>query len=355
MIAFRLDANPSVASGHLVRCMAIAGECVKAGEDCVFLLADDGYRDVVLEHGFHCHVLGVPYDDWDRGIDPVREYLISHKIRVLVVDSYLVTPGFFEGLCDIARIFYLDDLCRQPYCLDTVLHYSEWPDDHLLADLYAGRDVRVLAGLSYIPLRPEFAADAAGGHSGNPASDGEKEQQWDILLTTGGADHLHLTKLLLEKIEGDGFFREQKVVAVLGAMNKDVAELREKYVGNPHIRILYNISNMHEVIRESRFAVCGGGTTVYELMSSGTPFICVGMSEDQVILGQRLERHGNALYAGDAVGDREGACDRVLELLKKMAKMPETERSALIEKNRRLVDCRGAERIAQVLREMGRK
>ena len=41
MIGFRVDANEQIATGHLMRCMAIAKGFQRRGEDVVFFLAEE--------------------------------------------------------------------------------------------------------------------------------------------------------------------------------------------------------------------------------------------------------------------------------------------------------------------------
>ena len=47
MIAFRLDANASVATGHMYRCISIAKKCRELGKECLFLLAEDEYTEIL--------------------------------------------------------------------------------------------------------------------------------------------------------------------------------------------------------------------------------------------------------------------------------------------------------------------
>ena len=57
MLYIRTDMNRQIASGHLMRCLTIAKELKKRGEDVTFLLADEEAYALVSEQGFPCHVL----------------------------------------------------------------------------------------------------------------------------------------------------------------------------------------------------------------------------------------------------------------------------------------------------------
>lgn len=71
MIGFRLDANKYIASGHMMRCIIIARQCVKMGEKCVFLLASDENVDVLKKYDMDYYILNTEWNDWDRSITSV--------------------------------------------------------------------------------------------------------------------------------------------------------------------------------------------------------------------------------------------------------------------------------------------
>lgn len=344
MIAFRVDANATVATGHLFRCISIAKCCRKAGYDCVFLLAQDEYTDVLAREGFDYRILNIKWDDWNYGTDIVKKVLKEYGAECLVVDSYRVTEDFFEELISVVPIFYMDDLCNKRYKVTATLHYSEWEQEHILADLYAGTDVQVYAGMKFMPLRENFA---------NVVSDTPK--QYQILITTGGSDSYHVTLRLLQALVNDAFFAERQICVVLGRMNMDKAEIDRISAEYSNITVFQNISNMDEVMRQSEYAVTAGGTTVYELMASGVPFVCFGFSDDQKYFGERLAEHGNAMWAGDAREDAEAMIGNLKSCLKKMLEMSDAEVQACIQKNKAVVDGYGAARIADILMDLCQK
>ena len=65
MIGFRVDANEHIATGHLMRCMAIAMQCIKLGEKCIFLLAEDKETERLKEKNIPYRVLDTKWNDMD--------------------------------------------------------------------------------------------------------------------------------------------------------------------------------------------------------------------------------------------------------------------------------------------------
>lgn len=335
MIVFRADANAYIATGHLFRCISIAKCCAAAGEKCVFLLAEDTYTEKLEQEHIAYQVLNIKWNDWDSGIEKVKQSVRNYRADCLVVDSYQVTHNFFEQMVSEVPVFYLDDLCKYRYKLNAVLHYSEWEDEHIIDKLYAGTEVSVYAGMQYVPLREEFVCEH------------EKiEKIYDFLITTGGSDTYHVTWRLLQGMLTKPWFSKKSFCIVLGAMNKDDREIKELCNDYSNITVLQNINNMNEVMCQSRCAVTAGGTTVYELMASGIPFVCFGFSDDQVYFGKRLEKKGVCFWAGDARKSTENVVRQIILSIEKMDSQSAIEKYSVIVRNKNLVDGKGAARIA---------
>jgi len=338
VIAFRLDANAHVATGHMYRCIAIAKECRKKGYDCMFFLAEDECTDILDKAGFDYCVLNLKWDDWDYGIATVKKAVAEHQIDCLVVDSYRVTEKFFAELYQVVTVFYLDDICKYKYDLSAVLHYSEWSDERILQDVYSDTKVKVYTGMEYMPLREGFCHAKEAGN-----------KKYQFLITTGGSDPFHMTLRVLQRILMERELSNAAICAVLGKMNTDKEEIYRLCKEWKNITLLQNISNMDEIMSQSRFAVTAGGTTVYELMASGVPFICFGFSEDQCYFGERLEAHGNAFYAGDTREDADAVGNNIIAGLKQFIAMNKDEVEAQIRMNCKLIDGHGAGRVADII------
>ena len=66
MIIFRADANETVATGHLMRCMTIADACREKGMECEFWLAEDKETERLRQAGFSYRILGSQWDDLEK-------------------------------------------------------------------------------------------------------------------------------------------------------------------------------------------------------------------------------------------------------------------------------------------------
>lgn len=341
MIAFRLDANSHVATGHMFRCISIAKQCCQMGEDCIFLLAQDEFTEILKNNDFNYHILNVPWDDWDNGIDAVKDCLNLYPIQCLLVDSYRVTERFFREITPLVPTFYMDDLCTVKYDVTAALHYSEWPGEHVISDLYKDSPVQTYSGMQYMPLREGFS----------PLPDTEDKQN-KLLITTGGMDTYHVTLKLLEKILARKDLADLPVCAVLGKMNTDAEAIFALCKDHDNVTVMQNISDMNLVMQRSLLAVTACGTSVYELMASGVPFISFGFSEDQTYFGKRLQEHGNSVWTGDVREDADRVTDAIIRAYSDFLSRPESELKAIADRNRMLLDGNGSTRIARILMQL---
>ncbi len=336
MIGFRLDANEQIATGHMMRCIAIAKQCQLLGEDCIFLLAEKKNTAFLEENHLMYYVLNVDWQYWDGSISKVIDAIDKFQIRCLVVDSYQVTRNFFNELYTKTKLFYIDDFCKEAFAVHMALHYSQWGMEKTIENLYCDTDAVTYSGLKYAPLRKEFL---------NITGKRKKNQ---ILITTGGTDPLHVTLKLCNQLINNPAFDAYDICAVLGKWNSDKKEMDMLAGENKRLKVYQNIKNMSEMMQESMLSVSAGGTTVFELFACGVPVVCFGFSDDQVGVGERMEEAGMVIWAGDARTDINCVVTRVIEGLKQYMIRDMGELSLKLQG---LVDGKGCERIAGILRE----
>ena len=65
IIGFRVDANEHIASGHLMRCIAIAKACIKEGNKCIFFLAEEKMTERLKENQIPYYILNSKWNDME--------------------------------------------------------------------------------------------------------------------------------------------------------------------------------------------------------------------------------------------------------------------------------------------------
>ena len=233
MIAFRVDANEKIATGHLMRCMAIASQCIKLGKECLFILAEDKETQRLREKGIPYVVLNSQWDDLEKELDILIELIQQKSLEWLVVDSYQVTSAYLSRLNQILPVLYIDDMGIEKYKVSGLLHYGLHSQGFGFQKEYVSAGVKVLEGISYIPLREEFLLEES-----------EDYREKSILITTGGTDPYNITgKVILQCLSQESF-AEYEFHAILGSMNQYEKELQRMALHNPRIHLHKNVKNM---------------------------------------------------------------------------------------------------------------
>lgn len=331
MIMMRADANRSIATGHLMRTLTIAQECIKRKEPVWFLLADreseaifrtvcprpDDYRVVILAGDYRCPEAELPVLD---------RLLAQEKPRAMLVDSYFVTEKYLRAAGRQTKIFYLDDVRKFDYPVDVVINYDIIAREDLpgYRDGYAKARKRLL-GPAYAPLREQFRQT---GYR-------VKETVADLLITTGGSDEDNLTEAL---IEAAGQSLDERVIihAVIGPLNRHRDRLREKAAHQKHLKIYEGVSDLAGLMAKCDLALSAAGTTLYELAAVGVPTVCFTIADNQVSCAEGFAAGGAVIY--------EKGRDFAGQLKALAADYP--RRGQMSAAMRELIDGRGAGRIA---------
>ena len=105
-VIFRVDANPSIGMGHLMRCLSIADAFIKIDYNSVFVVADDSIASLVHERGYETYSLQSDYSKMEEEIDC---WPLIHS-DYIIVDSYYVNTKYLQELNKFGKkIVYIDD------------------------------------------------------------------------------------------------------------------------------------------------------------------------------------------------------------------------------------------------------
>lgn len=104
-----------------------------------------------------------------------------------------------------------------------------------------------------------------------------REQAKKVFICFGGADPSNYTDQILEIISQDKYKNTQFVIA-LGRAKDNVDELM-KFNDFENIEVLYNVTNMPELMSQCDVAITSRGRTAYELAMLGIPSIVLSQNE----------------------------------------------------------------------------
>ena len=351
-IAFRVDANDTIGTGHLMRCLALADELARQGAGCRFVSRNTppemlarieraGHVAISLSDSptdsrasgpstAHGHWLGV------GAAEDAREFLeLLHADRPdwTVVDHYALDAEW-HGLVrrEAGRLLIIDDLADRAIDADLLLDQNLQPDGPGRYRNRVGAACELLVGPRYALLRPEFA-DAPPHRAAS--SDAAARR---ILVSLGGAAPTDLNERILKAMRG-----LPALHVTLIANAADHPRLAAAAPENVTLATMAPTGGMTELMRTHDLAIGAGGVMTWERLSQGIPSLLLGIADNQVPVIETMLQRGLAQGHPDL-----RALDRdQLRSLIHVSLFNPSQRQWQSTQGRRLVDGRGTARVAR--------
>jgi UDP-2,4-diacetamido-2,4,6-trideoxy-beta-L-altropyranose hydrolase len=320
-----------------MRCLALAQAWQDAGGLTTFVMAESttAVEERLADEGMGLlRIQGEPGNDLDSS--QVRTLSRKNCPVWVVVDGYKFGEHYQRALKNEGlRVLLIDDNGRSgTYAADVVLNQNLHADENL----YRERETytRLLLGTDYALLRREFVSSRA--QRAIPSA-GCK-----LLVSMGGSDPENVTLRVLEAAEQ--VETDLEVVVVTGGSNPHFDSVAAAAAKSNHCcRALKNVGNMQELISWADLAISAAGSVCWEYCALGLPALLVTVAENQIANAQALETVGAAnVMAGGA----RFAISEMAQVVTRLVNSA-SERQALSEAARRLVDGGGAGRVLSVL------
>ncbi len=331
MICIRADANKTIATGHVMRCLSIAEALREVGEDVIFAMADEEGAYLPKERGFETFILHSDYSDMEGELPAFLAFIRQSNIKAVLLDSYQVTKHYMEAVLEQTKLVYLDDIDAFPYPCDLLINYAASAEDATYTTYR--KESTCLLGTDYIPLRSQFVAQKAHMFS-------EKVQ--NVLLLSGGTDPCGILPVMADRL------REQyqgTITIITSSLNERREELLTRAKADEALQVYFDVKNMAEHMQKADVCITAGGSTTYELCATGTPYITYTLADNQLPSVRKMAELGMTAYAGDV---RENL-DKVINssLIHFEDYQSQRYREAVSQKLQNFVDGNGAKRIAQ--------
>lgn len=329
MLYIRVDANETIATGHVMRCLSIADAARELGEDTTFIMADKSAERLVNAKGYNTVILDSAWNDMDSEAEKLITLIQKDKISRLLIDSYQVTEKYLKILSEVTKVAYIDDLDKFVYPVNTLICYAAYAEKFNYASRY--HDTTLLLGTKYAPLRKEFCGLDKKNIRNNIKN---------ILVLSGGTDSLNVLQQILDKLAKlDGI----KIDAICGIYNPNFDDLCKRYAQHDNIVLHRSSNNIIDFMRTADVAISAAGTTLYELCACGTPTISYIIADNQIDNATWFAEHDVIELAGDARKDDIGSnLNGILERYKNRE-----YRKMLSDKMQDMVDGYGASRIVE--------
>lgn len=332
MLYIRTDMNSMIATGHLMRCLAIADAVKSLGEDVAFILADDQAMELLEEHGYQTIIMNTQWDNMDSELPVLKQLIEKCTIEKILIDSYQVTEKYLKILSAMVQTYYIDDLNAFFYPVNNIICYANYWEKFKYAERY--QKTGLFLGTKYVPLRKEFCEC------------GKKDisiRVKNLLLLSGGTDKYGILGQILNRLDLDKY---SQVNVICGCYDTQYEKLKKVEFMKGNVKVYCAVTDMERFMREADLAVSAGGTTLYELCVVGTPSISYSIADNQLDNVKKFHEDGIIDYAGDVRWDDVvGNIERYLQLYNFDQKLRQ-EKSKEMQK---LVDGKGALRIAKAL------
>lgn len=360
-VAIRVDASRQIGTGHLRRCLSIAGALTTLGAEVRFVIrrldevgqaafgsspfpvdwlsAPDGDRAPTRPDApSHLEWAGV--DQATDGADTV-EALRAWGPVLVIVDHYAFDARWHDQVRDglACRMMAIDDLGDRSLAVDVLLDANL--ADH--AQKYSGRlkaRTRVLGG-------PRFAILGDAYRSQPPYAFSPMVRSIGVFM--GGTDPGGASVRALKACRQAGFGRLVEIVST--SANPRLTDLIAACDADAAATLTLDLPDLAAFYARHDLQIGGGGTANYERCRTGAPGIAMTLAANQLAVVPQLAALGALRVARLEGGpDWPGLEEAPLlaDAVRALIADPEARRE-LSEKGRALVDGRGTERIALCL------
>lgn len=358
-VVFRTDSSLMIGTGHLMRCLALAGELSARGEQVVFICRNlpGNMNTQVLRNGHKLHEL--PLDDNTLMDNPdISEYerwlaveeetdalqtgrVLAEKENhadVLVVDHYALDSAWERQMLPyIKRLMVIDDLANRCHDCHILLDQNLYEDMEKRYEHLVGADTQLLLGPTFALLRKEFNSQ----RKVMAKRDGRVRK---VMVSFGGADRTNETLKFLNALKKakTGALNFEVIVGKTNPNNNIIKEKCDSMSNVAYHRAVDDIARLMAMVD---LAVGAGGTSTWERCCLGLPAVTVAVAENQVEVARLSERMGFAVYLGIS---EQVSADRMIKYVAELAE-DRPKMLAMSSAGMKLVDGLGVNRVCDIL------
>jgi UDP-2,4-diacetamido-2,4,6-trideoxy-beta-L-altropyranose hydrolase len=336
-LLFRVDGEASVALGHLRRCVAVANKVEqKGGRVWFFGHFDDSGSRLLSSNGFD-RVCTNTYPSDSSSVRELIEVAERRDAQRVIVDSYRVDQLFFKQLRIAGvEVTYFEDHGNVTWTVDEIVN------GRVDAEQIPYSAKQLMTGSKYAILPPEFENMPRKRVSGAVKR---------ILVTLGGVDHYDLSSRILSTLNQVEGAKGLELDLVIGPyfsnrseINNAIKEVTETLCVNVHS----GLNSLAPLMLECDLAISAGGITLNELAAAGVPCVGIALWPNQLPNVVALGDRGILLPIDyQKIGNFSQELIRcVVDLLNR-----HELRSDMSQKGQRLIDGKGASRVAAALIE----
>ena len=335
----RADASLEIATGHAMRCLALAQGWRDQGGEVVFVMAES---TPAVERRLKAEQVGIERIDAEPGglkdMELTRSLAVEKSAVWVVIDGYRFGTDYQQHMKAARQcVLFVDDYGHAThYSADLILNQNAHANESLYR--YRAIDTQLLLGPQYALLRREFA----------------RWREWKrgisatgnrILITFGGSDPDNFTLRVLEALQSPSLNGIEAAV-VVGGNNPHLESLKKAIdIRADRLRLIKDVPNMPELMAWADCAVAAAGASCWEMCLLGLPALLVDLAPNQLPIARRLNELGAGFYLGNPKDISSSVICEKLQWLLSSAERRKTMSAA----GRELVDGMGVPRVIRAM------
>jgi len=336
-LIIRSDANFKIGFGHIMRCLALAQYWHRHMGPVHFVChkpLPEPIESRLNQEGFEIESLSVP-----PGSDEDAKQLIAfgHSVQAnaIFIDGYHFNEAYQQVLSSSPfYVLVIDDYAHlDNYWADGLLNQNPG----ITAASYAGpiQQADLLLGPRFALLRQEIIAAEPKAALLDPVDHDTEVIQ--LLITLGGTQPEGLIPNVLDALVE--LSSDYPMTVKLLASDAELPTLPSWIQQTPYT------DNMAALYRWANLAICGGGSTQWEMSFFGIPRLAIILAENQIGVTEYLDQKQCCINAGPHHKlTRQSIIDNLRCLFSNGAL-----RDAMRKNNHSLVDGQGAKRVCEFI------
>lgn len=326
-MVFRADASLQIGTGHVMRCITLAGELTRLGHTCSFICREhQGHLgDYIVEKGYSVTLLPAPLstDVHLRGKIP-EDYacwlgvpwqidctqslcaIEASNPDWLVVDHYALDARWERSVAHaVNKIMVIDDLANRPHECSVLLdqNLGRLPSDY---DALVPFSCKRFIGPRYALLRPEFVALRSQSLARR-----EHPKINRILISLGGVDQANVTGEVLTAFSHSSLPASTELDIVMGPSAPHLSIVRQQAAGSRfRTEVIINAQDMAERMHRADLSIGAAGSTSWERCCMGLPSVTIVLAENQRGIAEAL-----AISKAALIIDGQPVKEKLVELL----------------------------------------
>ena len=303
-VVFRVDASSDIGTGHVMRCIALAGELKKRKFDVTFITRDikghmsriikhEGFKNILLQasskvakreeyHLPHAHWLTVT---WVEDAEDTLWAIGDEICDWLIVDHYAIDYRWHQVLRSKSKkIMVIDDLANRKLDCDLLLDHNFYMEPLNRYKKLIPHKCLALLGPKYMLLREEFLKNS-------PPKNNFNKDSVNILVFMGGVDFTNETAKVIRALDAINNYKFHANI-IVGGSNLFAPNIRSMCDKREYTTLHQNIRNVSDLCSSSDIAVGAGGVATLERCFKGLPSLVMLTADNQVETTLALDKVG---------------------------------------------------------------